>query len=266
MMEYGFEGKTVLVTGGTSGIGLAAAKLFWADGAAKVFILGRSLERGEEALSLISRSVDSCTGGECGEETEERLYYVQADVARVEDCHDAAALIGELAGKIDVLVNCAGIYEEKRLENVTEADYARMMDTNVKGAVFMTQACQPLLGDGAVIVNVASDAGVNGNYGCPLYCASKGALVTLTKALALDMAPSVRVNCVCPADVDTPLVARQLDAADGGYTREDMGQSYPMGRIARPEEVAHVIGSVASPANSFMTGSVILVDGGLTAQ
>jgi NAD(P)-dependent dehydrogenase (short-subunit alcohol dehydrogenase family) len=116
------------------------------------------------------------------------------------------------------------------------------------------------------IINIASDAGIGGNYGCPVYCASKGAVVSLTKALALDLAPDIRVNCICPGDVDTPLLTAQLAAADGSYTKAEMGESYPLGRIASAEEVAHVICSVASPANSFMTGAVIPVDGGLTAM
>ena len=119
---------------------------------------------------------------------------------------------------------------------------------------------------GCCIVNIASDAGIGGNYGCPVYCASKGAVVALTKALALDLAPSVRVNCVCPGDVDTPLLAEQLAAAEHRYTKEDMGRAYPLERIAAAREVAHVICSVASPANSFMTGAIIPVDGGLTAR
>ena len=91
-------------------------------------------------------------------------------------------------------------------------------------------------------------------------------MVALTKALALDLAPSVRVNCVCPGDVDTPLLAEQLAAAEHRYTKEDMGRAYPLERIAAAREVAHVICSVASPANSFMTGAIIPVDGGLTAR
>jgi NAD(P)-dependent dehydrogenase (short-subunit alcohol dehydrogenase family) len=88
----------------------------------------------------------------------------------------------------------------------------------------------------------------------------------LTKALALDYAPNIRVNCVCPADVDTPLLRKQLEASNGGYTLSDMADAYPLGRVGRAEEIAHVICSVASPMNSFMTGSIIPVDGGLTAK
>ena len=120
------------------------------------------------------------------------------------------------------MINSAGVYGEQRLENMGEADYNAIMDTNVKGTLLLTQACLPFMYGGGSIVNIASDAGVSGNYGCPVYCASKGAVVALTRALALDLAPAIRVNCVCPADVDTPLLARQLVDANGGYTLADM--------------------------------------------
>ena len=194
-----------------------------------------------------------------------------------------AAAIAAYYGKdrIDILVNSAGMYQEKRIENISVADYNRIMDVNVKGTLLMIQACQPYMlphgetetgtaGPGTAqdrcIINIASDAGIGGNYGCPVYCASKGAVVSLSKALALDFAPDIRVNCICPGDVDTPLLTAQLEAAKGGYTKEEMGEGYPLGRIATVEEVAHVICSVASPANSFMTGAVIPIDGGLTAM
>ncbi len=197
-------------------------------------------------------------------------HYVQADVADRASCARAMEEIGKIIGlpdfTLDILVNCAGVYAEQRLENVTEANYAAIMDTNVKGTMWLTQATLPHLAQGAAVVNVASDAGVKGNYGCPVYCASKGAVVAFTRALALDLAyKNVRVNCVCPGDVKTPLLDAQLAQADGGYTLEDVASAYPLGRIATAAEVAHVICSVASPANSFMTGSVIAVDGGLTA-
>ena len=99
-----------------------------------------------------------------------------------------------------------------------------------------------------------------------LYCASKGAVVAFTKALALDLAPRVRVNCICPGDVATPMLGKQLQQADGSYTLEDVEQAYPLERVGEPLEIAHVICSVLSPFNSFMTGSIIPVDGGLTAK
>ena len=303
-MEYGCRNKVVVISGGTSGIGLAAARAFWKDGAA-VSIVGRDSAKGMIALAAIAgckdpeaavfpglpEGTDTLSAAEGlandGAGTRDssvpgtaeelaRLRYIRADVTKPADCRMAAAIAAYYGkDRIDILVNSAGIYQEKRIENVTVADYNRIMDVNVKGTLLMIQACQPYMlphGEtepGTVqdrcIINIASDAGIGGNYGCPVYCASKGAVVSLSKALALDFAPDIRVNCICPGDVDTPLLTAQLAAAKGSYTKEEMGEGYPLGRIAATEEVAHVICSVASPANSFMTGAVIPVDGGLTA-
>lgn len=257
-INYGCHGLTVVISGGTSGIGLAAAEKLLLDGA-QVFVLGRSRERGMQAVEYLKEQ----TGGEA--------VYISCDVGNAESCKKAAIDIKvRLLGKaLDILINSAGVYQEMRLENITEEDYSYIMDINLKGTVFLTKSMYPLLRDNfectPCIVNIASDAGISGNYGCPIYCASKGAIVSLTKALALDMAPNVRVNCVCPADVDTPLLQNQL-TPDCGYTKDDMAEAYPIGRIGKAEEIAHVVCSIASPANSFMTGSIVAVDGGLTAK
>ena len=295
-MEYGCKNKVIVITGGTSGIGLAAARAFWLDGAS-VNIVGRDSTRGMIALAEIigckdtvafvfpGREEDTCSAAEglrpeCGINTlpasgedMARLRYIRTDVTKQAGCSLAAAIAAHYGdGRIDILVNSAGVYQEQRLERISAADYNRIMDVNVKGTVFMTQACQPyMLPQGnewqqdRCIINIASDAGIGGNYGCPVYCASKGAVVALTRALALDLAPDIRVNCICPGDVDTPMLAKQVEAAGGSYTKAEIAAGYPLGRIASPTEVAHVICSVASPANSFMTGSVLSVDGGLTA-
>ena len=268
-LKYGCEGLVAVISGGTSGIGLAAAAKLAADGA-RVYILGRSRAKGEAAVRQLQEAMALCRGDA---QAQGEVFFVPCDVSKAASCKEAVAKIGEREksllreqqAHIDILINSAGVYAEQRLENMTVADYAAIMDTNVKGTLLLTQACLPLMYSGGSIINIASDAGVSGNYGCPVYCASKGAVVSLTRALALDLAPQIRVNCVCPADVDTPLLARQLVDANGGYTLADMEASYPLGRIGRAEEIAHVICSVASPANSFMTGSIITVDGGITA-
>ena len=249
--RYGCGGLTAVITGGTSGIGLAAAEKLLLDGA-QVYILSRYQPNGSEALRLLQAKTGRLAA------------YIPCDVTDAASCRAALQLLSDGGFHIDLLVNAAGIYFEQRLESMTEYDYQRVMDVNVKGTLLMTQAALPYMYSGGSIVNIASDAGVSGNYGCPLYCASKGAVVALTRALALDLAPRIRVNCVCPADVDTPLLERQLAA--GGYTLAEMAQGYPLERVGRAEEIAHVICSLLSPANSFMTGSIVMADGGLTAK
>lgn len=234
-MNYGCENKVVVITGGTSGIGRACALALAAEGA-KVFILARH-----------AKKVTGCE-------------FVACDVTQRKSVERAFAQVAKKAGNIDILINSAGVYTEQMVERHKDNDYDTLMDTNVRGTVL---ACQYVLQhmNGGSIVNVASDAGIRGNYGCALYSASKGAVVAFSRSLALDVAPAVRVNCVCPADVDTPLMRKQCDK--GGYKIEDCANVYPLGRIAKPEEIAHVICAVASPANGFMTGAVIPVTGGL---
>lgn len=250
-MNYGCADKVALISGGTSGIGLAAAELLLADGA-DVWLLARN-EQPELMQSLAAKYAGW-------------VHFVQADVTAAQACEQAVQLVAAASGRIDLLVNCAGLYLEQRLESLTEADFCRLFAVNVKGTMFLTKAVLRVMPQGGSIVNVASDAGISGNYGCIAYCASKGAVVAFTKALALDIAPGLRVNCVCPADVDTPLLERQLAAAEGCYGKDDLANEYPLERIGQPQEIAHVICSLLSPANSFMTGSIVAVDGGLTAK
>lgn len=254
-INYGCENLCAVISGGTSGIGLETARRLLLDGA-RVYILGRSRERGMQAMHYLS------------EVTGKNVIYIPCDVSSSAQCAKAIAKVAEDEGKecqINILVNSAGFYSEQRLEQLTEADFDAMMNVNVKGTMFLTQAALPYLHNGSSVVNIASDAAVSGNYGCALYCATKGAVVAFTRALALDLAPGVRVNCVCPADIETPLLTKQLVDANDGYTLADMAAAYPLQRVGKAGEVAHVICSVASPANSFMTGSVVTVDGGLTA-
>lgn len=251
MANYGMEGKRGVISGGTSGIGLAAAKLLVQDGA-YVYLVGRDAAKGEEALEQLKGFKGTAE-------------YIQADISTLADCKAVGDVLQQSEQPVDFLVNCAGVYAEKMLDTLTEEDYNRIMDVNVKGTIFLTQAVVPHLAEeGPSILNIASDAALEGNYGCSVYAASKGAVVAFTRSLALDLAPWVRVNCLCPGDVLTPLVEKQL--AEGGYTMESMASIYPMERIGKPEEVAHMICALLSPLNGFMTGSVVSVDGGLTAK
>lgn len=244
------KGKVAVISGGTSGIGLAAAQRLVIEGA-QVILLGRNPERGKAAVSKLK--------------PDGKGNFIAGDISTLDGCLQAGEKVRSLVTHVDILINAAGLYREKRLSAVTGADYDEVFNLNVRGTIFLTQAMLPLMTQrGAAIINIASDAGVVGNYGCPLYCASKGAVVAFTKALALDCAPEIRVNCLCPGDVATPLWDEQV--AQGGSTEEEAAVFYPLGRIGRPEEIAYLICAVASPLNGFMTGAIIRADGGYTAK
>ena len=253
-MKINLTHKRVLITGGTSGIGLEAARMFMAAGAV-VAIMGRNKERGQAAVQQLTTA-------------EGAPLYFFGDVARVYDCDRVIREVCAKLGGLDVLVNSAGEYFEKPITDTTEADFDSIMDVNAKASYFMAKAAVPALKSSrGAIVNVSSDAGLNGNINCTAYCAAKGAVTLFTKALALELAPhAVRVNCVCPGDIATPMTQRQFSAAeDPQQYRREMESLYPLGRIGSPEEVAGVIVFLASDAASFVTGAAWSVDGGLTA-
>lgn len=246
------KNQVIAIAGGTSGIGLATAKWVVANGG-DVFLGGRSAAKGNDALSFLH-----------GKAT-----FTSLDVKDPEGCKRWLDEIYQKAGRLDGLVNSAGVYWEGPLGQVNEEIYDDLMETNTKGTFFLCQAAMKIMDaqGGGKIVNVASDAGINGNFGCALYCASKSAVVGLTKALALEGAlGKIRVNAVCPGDVDTPLLLAQCALRpDQIEAQKEMAEMYPLGRIAKPEEVAEVIGFLLSEKSSFVTGAIWTVDGGLSA-
>lgn len=248
-----FANKCVLVTGSSRGIGRATAVAFLERGA-RVAINGRTGESVAAAISHIGAN--------------DQVTSAPGDVSTAAGCEAVVnAAISGLGG-IDVLVNGAGVAYHATIEDSVEEIWDRTLDVNLKGTFFCSRAALSVLrAREGNIVNLASDAGLVGEKGLAVYCASKGGVVNLTRAMALDLAPRVRVNCVCPGYVDTDMVRRDyIDRADDPESAERrVNQAAPMKRMARPEEIAKAILYLASSDAGFITGAALQIDGGSTA-
>ena len=249
-MAWDFTDKAVLVTGSTRGIGLATARAFRAAGA-RVAINGRSRD-------AVAGSVAALGG--------EGLVAAPGSVETAEGCRAVVSTAIDGLGGLDVLVNNAGVLEIGPLEEVAEAVWDRVLDINVKGTYFCSQAALPALRrNGGCIVNLSSTAGLEGYPGFSVYCASKGAVTNLTRSLARELAPTVRVNCVCPTGTDTEMVEVFLGGPEAEANRRAYEANQPMQRMARAEEVADAILYLASAQASYVTGIALPVDGARTA-
>jgi len=250
--------KVVIVTGGTSGIGCAAAILFAQEGA-KVAIVGRRESKGEEAVKKILRSGEGI--------------FVRADVSKEDEVQAMVSRVLRAYGRVDILFNNAGINPDSARKPVTElleSDWNQVMGVNVKGIFLTSKYVIPemIRNGGGTIVNTSSIVGSIAQRNRAVYAASKGAVVQLTKAMALDYAPfHVRVNCICPAVVETEMAVPFLESARKDQKIWDcIICRHPIGRIGTPEEVAQAVLFLASDESSWITGTVLMVDGGYTAQ
>jgi NAD(P)-dependent dehydrogenase (short-subunit alcohol dehydrogenase family) len=250
------EGKAGVVTGAGSGLGRAVLLEACAQGAAIVGI-DRDDERG---LSVIGEAV--AAGG--------RASFQHGDVTRGDDVAAAFERCLSDFGTVDVVDNNAAIAIEDHLHEQSEDDWDSVIAVNLKGAY---HACKHAVeamreGGGGSIVNTGSIASLSGDPILPAYSTTKAGLLGLTRVVAVDYAEDgIRCNCVCPGDMDTPMLQRTFDRAeDGDAVRREMESAYPLKRIADPREVARVIVFVLSDQASFMTGAVIPVDGGLMAK
>ena len=249
------QGKKALITGGAAGIGRAAALLFAREGAA-VAVVDLNEAGGQAVVAQIRRE-----GG--------RAVFIRCDVTQAGDCRRAVEQTAAELGGLDVLFNNAGIIRRATVVDADEADWDRVMAVNLKSVFLMSKAAVPLMAaaGGGAIVNTASGWGLVGGQKAAVYCASKGAVVLLTKAMALDHGPQgIRVNCICPGDTDTAML-RQEAAQLGEPVDRFLADSAqrPLGRLGRPEEIAQAALYLASDAASFITGAALAVDGGGTA-
>lgn len=253
------QGRVALITGGTSGIGEATALLFAREGAC-VAITGRRTALGQAVVERIAAG-----GGEA--------IFVEADHTRAEDCQRAVETVLARWGRVDILCNNAGIVPAGTAEGTSEEVWSRTLALNVTAVWRMSKLVLPHMRaqGGGVIVNTASDWGLVAGREAVAYCTSKGAVVQMTRAMALDHArENIRINAVCPGDT---FVQRWVEdgyfAGSGGVDLEkalqESGEALPMGRVGRPEEIARAILFLASDDSSFVTGSALLVDGGNTA-
>ena len=246
------QNKSIIITGGASGMGAASARKFAASGA-NVTIVDINKKLAHQVANEIN-TVDPIIG----------------DIRDSIFCNQVIEMTIERYGKIDVLINCAGTILRADAENTTDEDWHRVMSTNVDGLFFMSRAAiKPMVGNGnGVIINFGSIWGSVGSAGVVAYCASKGAVHQITRAMALDHAKDgIRINSVCPGEVNTPMLSTGRKFPP---TQEDLkklaDETIPVARLAEPEEIANVVFFLASEDASYMTGSMVTVDGGFTTR
>ena len=257
MSKNRFEGKVAVVTGGASGIGRATVEGFLAEGA-KVAIVDISEDSGAKTVSELK-----------GQGHDPML--VVGDVTSSKDVKRIVSEVLGRFGRIDILFSNAGILVEGTVEEVPEEQWDRIMAVNVKGVFLMAKEVIPVMlrQGGGVVVNNASCSGLVGDRGAIAYNTSKGAVVIMTKCLALDYAlKNVRVNCICPGEIETPMFLQEVSTrgTDVEEYRKEIAAYHPIGRLGRPKEVANTVLFLASDDASFITGAAVSVDGGYTSQ
>jgi NAD(P)-dependent dehydrogenase (short-subunit alcohol dehydrogenase family) len=248
-----FQDQVILVTGAAGGIGGAVAGLLAS--------LGAKLALTDINEAILQKADDLNGLG------------IPADIRSVSECERILAATLSRYSRLDALVNCAGTWVEGSSEEASEADWSRCIDVNLKGTFFIcSRAISALKESRGAIVNISSDAGVVGNAGAAIYCASKGGVTLLSKSLAVELAPfGVRVNALCPSDIMSPMLQYQADTYGNGDPQgyfKSLLDLYPQGESARfiqCEEVAQQVAYLLSPAAQAVTGAAVMMDFGITA-
>ncbi len=250
------ENQVALITGGTSGIGEATALLFAREGA-RIAITGRNEKRGHAVTEAILQA-----GG--------KAIFLRSDVRKAAECERAVRETTSTFGRLDVLFNNAGIFYPHDTLECSEQEWDEQIDINLKGTFLMSKAALPgmIAQRRGVIINNSSGWGIVGGDKAVAYCASKGGVVLMTKAMAIDHGrQGIRVNCICPGDVETPMLpqdARMRGQKWGDYIAGCANR--PLGRVGSAEEIAKAVLFLATDESSFMTGAALVVDGGGTAD
>lgn len=249
------EGQVALVTGAAKGIGAATAQLFAEEGARLVVV-----DRDTAKLEQVAAQLRGCPA---------EVVTIAGDVSEIGTADAAISAAVDSFGRLDILVNNAGIAFMATVLETTPEDWDRVLGTNLKSIYLFCRAAIPVMQrqGGGTIVNTASEAGVVGFYRYAAYSASKAAVVNFTRAMALDHAGDhIRVNCVCPGSIETPLLQEYFDSfPDPAAVRRDDEKAHPLG-IGQPIDIAHGILYLASNRAAYVTGHALVIDGGFTAQ
>jgi len=245
--------KVAIITGGTSGIGLAVAKLFAKEGA-KVVLAARNAAAGAQAVAEVTEG-----GGEA--------IFVPCDVTKATDCQEVVRVAMHKFGKVDLLFNNSGIiFRNKDVVETSEEEWESSIGVMLTGTYLMSRFVIPEMAKsgGGSIINNSSIYGLIGGKGVAAYCAAKGGVTNLTRAMAIDhAAQNIRVNCICPGSVETPLLRQEMEECGGlEKMRPVFAAQHPLNRIASPEEVANTVLFLASDESSYVTGVALSVDGG----
>jgi NAD(P)-dependent dehydrogenase (short-subunit alcohol dehydrogenase family) len=242
--------KVVIVTGGVKGIGLGIAKDFAGKGASVIVADLDQKECNKVANELATEFNVKCLGVKC-------------DMSNMKDVSNLVKKTIQTFKKLDILVNNAGIYPSRMMADISEKDYDKTMDVNVKGLYFLMKESAKVMAEGSKIVNISSIASIIGFPGLTHYCATKGAVNALTRAAALEFAPmKITVNVVAPGAIDTPGAGGAMDE----NAKAALAQNIPMKRWGTPADIAAATVFLASDGADYITGQVIVVDGGWTVQ